>query len=301
MKEIAAAAIGAAVLLAGCQRKQSAEGPFRKKAPKIVRGQVFQAEGTDPKAMITALLKPMGGIEAFVKKGHKVVIKPNCGWSRTALQAANTNPQVVAAMIEICKAAGASEVTVIEHTCDTPSNLVFAVSGLKAAVEATGAKLVSAHVRSLYQPITIPNAVKLPEAEALTAIAQADCFINIPVAKNHGATKLSMGLKNLMGTVWDRQIWHVKGLADCIADYASVVTPDLTIIDATRILLDNGPKGPGTTRQENKMFASTDPVAIDSIVAGLFGMKPSDLEFIKAASARGLGEMDLKAIKLTRV
>lgn len=301
MKEIAAAALGAALLLAGCQRKQSTEGPYRKKAPRIVRGQVFQTEGTDPKAMITALLKPMGGIEAFVKKGHKVVIKPNCGWSRTPLQAANTNPQVVAAMIELCKAAGAAEVLVIEHTCDTPSQLVFAVSGLKAAVDAAGGKLVSAHDRNLFQPISIPRANKLPDAEALSAIAQADCFINLPVAKHHSATKLSLGLKNLMGTVWDRQMWHVKGLADCIADYASVVIPDLTVIDATRILLDNGPKGPGNTRQENKMFASTDPVAIDAVAAGLFGLKPSDLEYLQAASAKGLGEMDLKAIKLTRV
>ncbi len=301
MKEIAAAAIGAAVLLAGCQRKQVAKGPIRKIAPKIIRGQVYQADGTDPKAMISALLKPMGGIEAFVKKGSKVVIKPNCGWSRTPLQAANTNPQVVAAMIEICRAAGAAEVLVIEHTCDTPSQLVFAVSGLKAAVDAAGGKLVSAHLRNLYQPISIPNATKLPEAEVLTAITQADCFINLPVAKNHGATKLSMGLKNLMGAVWDRQWWHVKGLADCIADFASVVIPDLTIIDATRILLDNGPKGPGTTRQENKMFASTDPVAVDAVVAGLFGVKPSELEYLKSAAAKGLGEIDLKAIKLARV
>ncbi len=301
MKEIAAAALGAAVLLAGCQRKQEAAGSARKAAPKIAKGEVFQAEGTDPKAMLSALLKPMGGIEAFVKKGSKVVIKPNCGWSRTPLQAANTNPQVVAAMIEICRTAGAAEVLVIEHTCDTPSQLVFAVSGMKAAVDAAGGKLVSAHQRNLYQPITIPNAVKMPEAEVLTAITQADCFINMPVAKHHGATKLSLGLKNLMGAVWDRQWWHVKGLSECIADFASVVIPDLTIIDATRILLDNGPKGPGTTRQENKILASTDPVAVDAVAAGLFGLKPSDLEFLKMASSKGLGEMDLKAIKLTRV
>ena len=301
MKEVAAAAIGVAALLAGCQRKQNSASGGRKKTPKIVRGEVFYAEGTDYKAMLTSLLKSMGGIEAFVKKGDSVVIKPNCGWMRTPQQAANTNPQVVAAMVDICKSAGASKVTIIEHTCDSPSQLVFNISGLKAAADQSGAQLVSAHTRNLYQAVKIPNATKLSDAEMLTAIAEADCFINIPVAKHHSATKLSLGLKNLMGTVWDRQVWHINGLDQCIADFASVATPDLTVIDATCILLDNGPKGPGNTRKENKIYASTDPVAIDSVAAGLFKLKPEDLGFIKAASAKGLGEMNLAAIKLKRV
>src|SRR5665647_1542796 len=73
--------------------------------------------GGEPEAMLLRALKELGGIKNYVKKGDKVVIKPNIGWDRKPELAANTNPELVGALVKLCKSAGASEIIVFDHTC----------------------------------------------------------------------------------------------------------------------------------------------------------------------------------------
>ena len=98
-----------------------------------------------PEAQVIAALSALGGIEAFVRKGAFVVIKPNIGWQRTPEQAANTTPAVVAALVRLCRKAGAGRVLVAEHTCDTPSSLCLNLSGIERAVKGAGGELLAAH------------------------------------------------------------------------------------------------------------------------------------------------------------
>jgi uncharacterized protein (DUF362 family) len=233
---------------------------------------------------------------AFVKKGDFVVIKPNIAWARPADAAATTDPAVVAAIVKMCKEAGAGDILVIDHTCDTPSDMVFSLTGIKEAAEKAGARVMTASNQSMFRSIEIPNGKTLKNDEVLKDVLKADVFINVPKAKVHSSCKLTLGMKNHMGIIWDRGRWHQSGLDQCIAEFAGAVKPDLIILDATKILMTNGPKGPGDIKEMGQVIAGTDQVAVDAYGTTLFGMKPTDVEHIKLASAAGLGEIDYKKL-----
>jgi uncharacterized protein (DUF362 family) len=222
-------------------------------------------------------------------------------WLRTPEQAANTNPEVIAALIELCKAAGAKRILIAEHTCDEPATVCFEISGIRRVADAAGATIVNANNKGMYRPVQIAGAKVLNQTEVVRDVLEADCFINVPVAKDHSATRLTLGLKNLMGIVWDRQTWHVQGVHECIGDFVLAVKPHLTIIDATRILVTKGPKGPGEVRQPNQVIAAVDPVAADAFATTLFGLKPEDIGYIMHAHQLGAGEARLNRLNITRV
>ncbi|MBM3323986.1 DUF362 domain-containing protein, partial [candidate division WOR-3 bacterium] len=118
-----------------------------------------------------------------------------------------------------------------------------------------------------------------------------------PTAKSHSATGVSLGMKNLMGLIWDRGSLHSLNLHQCIADLATVMKPHLVIVDATRALTSGGPGGPGKTVQLNTVVAGTDPVAVDSYAVGITqwyskSFTGKGVKYIVAAAAHQLGEID---------
>lgn len=259
------------------------------------------ASSGSPEALVKRAIDGLGGIGKFVKRGNSVVIKPNLAWARTPAQAANTNPGVITALIKLCKSAGASRITVLDHTCDN-GTAAFEVNGIKPAVAGTGARLVSADKKFMYRRINIPKGKILKADDCVKEILDADAWINVPIAKVHGSTAITASMKNLMGTMWDRQAWHSSSdLDQCIADYSTAVKPTLIVLDAIRIMLTRGPKGPGKTKDVGQVIASTDPVAIDSYAATLLGKKPGDIAHIRYASALGVGQMDLAKVTMKRV
>ena len=293
------AGLGAAAVLGGCGKTNgTGVTALPSRTSKLTSGVLSIASGDDPSAITKAAIAAIGGMDKLVKIGDFVVIKPNMAWSRPADVAATTNPKVIAALIEMCKQAGAKRILVLDHLLDSPAEATMAICGIMAAGQAAGAEVRAAQNESEYRSIQIPKGVMLKSDTCIKDILEADVFINVPIAKSHSATKLSLGMKNLMGCNWDRQAWHTKpSLDQCIADYLSAIKPDLTVLDANRILLTNGPKGPGETKDPKQVIASTDAVAIDAYGATLFGMKPSEIEYVKLAAAMGLGEMDLSKVK----
>ena len=294
--------LGAAGLAAGCGKEQ-ASAPSAKPPPlaPMAHGVVAVAEGGSPAKMVELALKPLGGIEAFVKKGSFVVLKPNIGWQRLPEQAANTNPEVVGAVVRLCMKAGASRVLVVEHTCDQPSDICFEMSGIQQAVRQAGGEIMAANREAQYEPLDLPYARELTVSTVAKEVRRADCFINIPIAKDHSQARLSIGMKNLMGVVWDRQEWHrSRSLDQCIADYLTGVRPHLTIVDAVRILVGMGPKGPGPTKDTRQVIASVDAVAADAFAAMLFGLSASDVEYLRLAGEMGLGETNPNKMKILR-
>ena len=296
------AGLGAAALAAGCG-KERASAPTAKPPPlpAAAQGVVAVAEGGTPAKMVEQALKLLGGIEAFVKKGAFVVLKPNIGWQRLPEQAANTNPEVVAAVVRMCKQAGASRVLVVEHTCDQPSEICFEMSGIQQAVRQAGGEIVAVNREAQFEPLDLPYARELTASTVAKEVRRADCFINIPIAKDHSQARLSIGIKNLMGVVWDRQEWHrSRSLDQCIADYLTGVRPHLTIVDAVRILVGMGPKGPGPTKDTRQIIASVDAVAADAFAATLFGLGAHEVEYLRLAGEMGLGETDPNKMKILR-
>jgi uncharacterized protein (DUF362 family) len=294
----AAAQAAAALALTGCGRSEAPKGKNSRATRKTGPGKIAIISEKDQSKATRAAVAALGGMSAFVKKGDSVVIKPNVAWARPPDAAATTHPAVIAEIVRMCKEAGADEILIIEHTIDQPSDMVLSITGIKETANSAGVRIIAAQNESMYRKIEIPNGKILTSDDVLKDVLKADVFINVPKAKTHGETKLTLGMKNLMGINWDRGAWHRNGLHQCIVDLAGAVKADLTILDASRILLTNGPKGPGDTKDVNQIIAGTDPVAIDAYGATLFGMKPEEIEHIRQAHDAGLGEIDFKKVKI---
>jgi uncharacterized protein (DUF362 family) len=265
-----------------------------------VKTRVFVVEGTDIKAMLKAGMEKMGGWAAFVKSGKKATIKPNIGWVSTPEQGADTAPTLVAEIVTECKAAGASEVVIPENTCQ-PADKCFEVSGIGAAVKKAGGRLYAATKEEHYKEVEIPGAVQLKKAKVAKDVLDTGCLIDVPVAKSHGGAILTIAMKNWMGSVLDRGYWHRNNLHQCIADFCLLVKPNLVIVDATRIMLENGPRGPGKLAHPNKLIFSTDQVAADAVATTLFGKKPFDIPYIKLAHEMKIGCGDLEQIDIQNI
>jgi len=260
-----------------------------------------------PSQLLQAAMAPLGGMGRFVKNGQRVVIKANIAWARTPEQACTNNPELLFALIKMCYETGANRVVVWDHTCDN-YQFTFARSGLKEIAQKAGADIFSGHGRNVYKQVDIPKGKKLKSAELLRDVLEADVFINFPIPKHHFATELTLGLKNLIGIVWDMEQLHKIDLHQCIADVNTVRKPDLVVVDAVRILTTNGPKGPGKTEDPGEVIASTDIVAADAYCATLFKhprmgrpFKPEEVKFVKNAFELGLGQIDLSKIRVRRV
>jgi uncharacterized protein (DUF362 family) len=259
------------------------------------------ATGTDFGKITRDAIAAVGGMKRFVKPGDVVVVKPNMGWDRTPEQAANTNPQVVRAVVEEALKAGAKKVKVFDRTCNDERRC-YVNSGIQGALKG----LTSVEVRFIenerFKKVTL-NGEALKEWDLYGEVLSANVFINVPVAKHHRLTGLTLGLKNIMGVMGgDRGKIH-KQIEPALADVNAVLRSHLTVIDATRILTDHGPQGGdlADVKVMNTVIASTDIVAADAYATTLFGMKPSDIGVTVAAARRGLGEMDLKKVRVVKV
>jgi uncharacterized protein (DUF362 family) len=255
-----------------------------------------------PGDLVRRAVNALGGMGRFVKPGDVVVVKPCIAWARTPEQASNTNPDVVAELVRMCKEAGAKEVLVFDHTIDNPRDS-YEKSGIEEAARRAGARVIRDVRERPFKEIKVSKGKILNSmrVEVVKEVLEADVLINVPASKNHSAAILSLGMKNLMGTVRDRQAWHnTQNLHQCIADFLTAVRPNLTVLDATRILLTGGPKGPGRVKEAECVVAGVDPVAVDSYGATLFGMSGSKIPYIVAAKALGVGELDLNRIQIKK-
>jgi uncharacterized protein (DUF362 family) len=265
------------------------------------------AKTGSPSQLLQAAMMPLGGMGRFVKKGQRVVIKANIAWARTPEQACTNNPDLLLALIKMCYDAGAKRVAVWDHTCDN-YQFAFSRSGLKETAQKAGADIFSGHGHNVYKQLEVPKGKKLKTVEVLRDVLETDVFINFPLPKHHFATELTLGLKNLMGIVWDMEQFHKIDLHQCIADINTIRKPDLVVVDAIRILTTNGPKGPGKTEDIGEVIASTDIVAVDAYSAAFFKhpktgkpFKPEEIKFVKNAFELGLGQIDLSKVRVKKV
>ena len=257
----------------------------------------------EPEALFDHGIEALGGMGRFVKKGQKVVVKPNIGWNVPPERAANTNPRLVRRIVEHCLQAGAKEVYVFDHTCDAWRDS-YRASGIEQAVNDAGGKLAPGNSESYFQTVAIPGGHRLRRTQEHELVLEADVFINVPVLKSHGGARLSVAMKNLMGVVWDRGEWHSNDLHQCIADFATYRKPDLNVVDAWNVMLRHGPRGVSTADVVNmrSQLLSTDLVTADAAAARLFGLKqPEEVGYIRIAGEMGAGRMDLENLAIRRI
>ncbi len=258
-------------------------------------------KGQNIPLLVAETLAALGGIGQFIKTGDKVVVKPNIGWDRTMEQGANTHPVVVKEVIEHCLDAGAAQVRVFDNTCNDPRRC-YVQSGIQDAVELLRSDRVSIeHMdRRAYQEVAIKQGKELGSWEFYRPAIEADRFINLPVAKDHSISKLTLGMKNIMGVIGGNRGRLHRKIGETVTDINMVIHSDLTIIDATRILLANGPQGGRLSDVEwrNTLIASSDIVAADAVATTLFGYRPEDIPTTVAGAKRGLGVMDLERMQM---
>jgi uncharacterized protein (DUF362 family) len=254
-----------------------------------------------PAAAARRAVELLGGMGKFVRPGQKVVVKPNIGWDRTPEQAANTHPDVVAAVARMCLEAGAAEVIVLDRTCND-QRLCYRRSGIEAAVEAIAdrrVRIIHPDERR-YRSMAIPGGKVLTSWEFYEEALAADVFINVPVAKHHGLTVLTLSMKNVMGVAGGNRGRIHTDFDDKIVDLNLGRPSHLVVLDATRVLLAHGPQGGNLAdvAYPGVVVAGTDVVAVDAYATRFFNKTPRDISHIVRAAERGLGTMDLARIAL---
>jgi len=162
-------------------------------------------------AMLDKAMAALGGMEAFVKKGQSVVVKPNAAFDLPPERGANTHPELVRRVVQMCFAAGAKSVSLFDNTLDQWQR-AYAGSGLEQVAKDTGARLVNGKDETLYRQVEIPNGKKLQAAKVHSLVLDSDVFINVPVLKHHEGARMTACMKNLMGIVWNRGFYHRNDL-----------------------------------------------------------------------------------------
>ncbi|OIP83392.1 MAG: tat (twin-arginine translocation) pathway signal sequence [Porphyromonadaceae bacterium CG2_30_38_12] len=263
--------------------------------------------GGEPELMFRKAIAEMGGMAQFVKKGYRVVVKPNIGWDKKPEMASNTNPQLVGEIVRQCYKAGAKEVVVLDHTCNEWRNC-YTNSGIEAQAKAAGAKMLPANEASYYREIDLPKGKKLKSTKVHEAILDCDVWINVPVLKNHGGAKMSIAMKNHMGIVWDRRFFHANDLQQCIADVCTLEKAAvLHVVDAYRLLKNNGPQGKSEADAvlAKGLFISQDIVAVDTAATNFFNnvraMPLESVAHIGNAEKLNLGSTKLEKLKIKKI
>ncbi|MEA3278302.1 MAG: DUF362 domain-containing protein [Pseudomonadota bacterium] len=253
--------------------------------------------GTRVEPMVRESLARLGGIERFVKKGDKVLLKPNVGWDRQPEQAANTNPEVVGAVARLCREAGAGAVWVTDVSLNDPQRC-FTRSGIRAAAQEAGAEVLLAGDDDFWQTDMQGELLKLWPVSRFFHLA--DKVINLPVVKHHSLSGCTLAMKNWYGLLGGRRNQLHQDIHTSIVDLAAAMRPTLTLMDATRVLKRSGPTGGSLddVSVENTLIAGLDEVAIDAYSLQFLDLAAESVPFLALAEQRGLGKVDWRAIRV---
>jgi uncharacterized protein (DUF362 family) len=266
--------------------------------PSLPQMVVTQEDG--PRQLIRKAIEELGGIGRFISRGDVVVLKPNIAWDRTPEQAANTNPELVAEVVRLCREAGASRVVVTDVSCNDPRRC-FQRSLIAESARAEGAEVILPEERK-FKEVDLRGDV-LSTWPVFEPFLAADKVINLPIAKHHSLTGVTLGMKNWYGILGGQRHRLHQRIQESLVDLADFMRPTLTVMDAYRVLMRNGPTGGSIADVALKktLVAGTDPVAIDAYVAKAYwNLDAAQLPYLELAQARGLGTTIFENVR-TRV
>ncbi|MBN1440480.1 MAG: DUF362 domain-containing protein [Anaerolineales bacterium] len=306
MSAVAAGAAAGAPLLAACGGSAAPYAITRRPPPTPGPGETYLAVargGDDPEALVRRAVAAVGGMERFVRRGANVLVKPNvCAAGRSYEYAATTNPWVVAAVVKLCREAGAGSVRVYDNPFSGSAEEAMASSGIAEAAQAAGAE-IDYPAEMKFVSVGLPAGETLKQTRVYDGALNADALINVPILKHHSLAQLTVGMKNSLGLVRDRPEMHAS-LNRKLVDLNQFLLPTLTIVDAVRILRANGPTGgnPADVEKLDAVVATHDPVAADAYAATLFGWEdPERLPCVKYGAERGLGRSDLADLDIEEI
>jgi len=296
------AATAGAVALAGNRLLAQATSAAADKMPEMTIARwagAAEAEATPEQIaakLVEKAIAGLGGMGRFVKRGDVVWVKPNIGWDRSPEQAANTNPELVAALVRMCFAAGAKKVRVGDNSCDLPAKC-YPASRIPEAAKREGAEVLLLD-RNRVREVAI-GGERFKRMLLFPEFLEADLLINVPIVKDHVLARATLCMKNYMGLMEKRGNFH-QAIPECLVDLTRFMKPRLCVLDGVRILKAHGPKGGNLADVvvKNTVAAGVDIVALDALGAELLGRKPGDVPSIVAGQAGGLGRIDYRTLAL---
>ncbi len=250
-------------------------------------------KGDDRIKTINLGFKAIGGIEKFIKKGDRVLLKVNAAFASPPVLSATTNPQLLEEVARLCYAAGASSVSVTDNPINDPASC-FALTGIESAVKHAGAKLILPE-EGLFAPLSVEGGSLIRDWPVLYGpLGNADKLIGIAPVKDHHRSGASMTMKNWYGLLGGRRNIFHQDIHNIIKELSLMVKPTLVILDGTVSMMTNGPTGGSFSdlKNTNTMIIGTDQVAVDAYGATLLGKNPGELAYIEKAHAAGAGEID---------
>lgn len=262
------------------------------KATSTVPVELTAVKGDDPAKIAKKAVELLGGMKKFIGKGDIVIVKPNIGWDRVPELAADTNPQVVKAIVEMALDAGAKTVKVMDNPCND-ARRSYLRSGIKDAAEEGGASVEYMDERR-FKDVEVGGGV-LKKWPVYVDFLEADKIINVPILKHHGLSQVTVGMKNWFGAVGGRRNLLHQDIHQSMVDMSNFFKPVLTIVDAYRVRIQNGPQGtnPADVRLDKTVVASADPLYADAYSVTLLDHKPMDMPFLRIAGKANPARLDI--------
>lgn len=269
--------------------------------PSALASQLGVARGGDVRAMLRAAVGAIGGMGRFVTRGDVVLIKPNVAFERAAPLGATSNPEVIAALVQLAREAGAAEVRVADNPIESPESC-FERSGVRRASIDAGAEV----------HLPRPADFRTLETPGATHIARWPFFwrpfqgvtkvIGVAPVKDHNLCRASMTTKNWYGLLGGRRNQFHQDIHGIIADLALMLRPTFVVLDGTRVLFRSGPTGGSLAdvRPGRTLVASTDSLAADAFGWDeLLERRDEALPaYLAQAAARGLGTPDWRSLRV---
>jgi uncharacterized protein (DUF362 family) len=255
------------------------------------------AHGSDRAQTLPLALKALGGIEAFIQRGDRVLLKVNAAFASAPMLCATTNPQLINEITRLCYAAGAATVRLTDNPINDPASC-FALTGIGQAGRSAGADVILPEER-FFKPMTVKGAQLIRNWPVLVApLAGATKLIGIAPVKDHHRSGASMVMKNWYGLLGGRRNIFHQDIQTIIAELAGMVKPTLVVLDGTTTMITNGPTGGSLSdlKETRTLIAGTDQVAVDAFGATLLGKTAADLPFIAKAEALGAGTADYRSL-----
>jgi len=258
-------------------------------------------QGADRVKSLDVALKALGGIEAFVKRGDRVLVKVNAAFATPAILSATTNPDLLAEVCRRCLKAGAASVVVTDNPINDPESC-FSLTGLREAAHSAGARVILPRA-GFFRPTTVAGGSLIKDWPLLhTPFQGVTRLISIAPVKDHNRSGASMIMKNWYGLLGGRRNIFHQDIHNTIKELAMMVKPTLVILDGTTTMMTNGPTGGSLSdlKATNTLIVSADQVAADAVGATLLGKTVSDLPFILKAVEAGVGTADVESLRPVR-
>jgi len=263
--------------------------------PKALDGNLVVAvQGESPADITKAAVQALGGMGKFVSKGSVVMVKPNLAFAQNPKVAATTNPEVVKAVVEMVQEAGAAKVVIMDNPVG-PWEGPYKRCGMEEVAAATGAELRPPEMKRLVSHDFKGGGMR--GWRIFKDFLEVDVFINVPILKSHSATDLTIGMKNLMGLIENREMFHGRDIGKKIAELAYGFPPHLNIVDAHRVISSGGPIS-GTVAEPKTVVVSANILEADVVAAAILGRSRRSIPYFDPAFQRGMGQVDVKKINV---